>query len=153
MKHKRILIGPWRWAKIIACCMMLSSTATAQTAISPTFFGQNAWYIDVNDPDVSGPNGFSALFDARIADVAASGVRYVRIGGIDPNFFPLYNFNFSTMAITTAPKLVYLIDEIRTAGMEPIIQVGYNHCLIIMMVLPARMYLLSIIFHKPTRQP
>lgn len=104
----------------------LSIGSQAQVAIKSTLFGQNAWYIDVTNLTVSGTGGFSYAFDQRLTDIAASGVEYVRIGGIDPNFFPLYNFNPATFALIDAPRLIHLIDAIRTAGMKPIIEVGFN---------------------------
>lgn len=69
-----------------------------QVPISPTIFGQNAWFINVNDFNVP---TFSASFDAQLIEVKRSGVRFIRIGGIDVNFKPLYAwdpfFNFTTV--------------------------------------------------------
>ena len=105
---------------------IVSFNMKAQIAINSTFFGQNAWYIDVSNTTVSGTSGFSYDFDQRLTDIYNSGVKYIRIGGINTNFKPLYNFNATTFAITSAPRLTHLIDVIRAAGMEPIIEVGYN---------------------------
>jgi hypothetical protein len=97
-------------------------SAKAQISISPNLFGQNAWWIDNNDTPY--PDQLDDLFD----DVASSGVKYVRIGGIEANFNPLYSWNASTYAVTSTDveRLTGLIDEIRSHGMKPIIQVGYN---------------------------
>lgn len=101
------------------------SEAHAQIPISPTLFGQNAWYINVNDMNVS---TFSAIFDSQLIAVAQSGVKYVRIGGIGPNFSPLYSWGsgYSITSITQIARLKHLIDEIRAKYMEPIIEVGYD---------------------------
>ncbi len=92
-------------------------TLNAQINIDPAIFGQNAWFYNIANPL---PNDL----DTYWPDVKASGVTYVRIGGIGANFDPLYNFTGTS--ITPSPKLKHLIDQIRTNGMEPIIQVGYN---------------------------
>ncbi|MDF2451599.1 MAG: hypothetical protein K0S26_1103 [Bacteroidota bacterium] len=81
-------------------------------------FSQNAWLIDMNMSSSQNTN-----FIALLPTVAASGVKYVRIGGIGPNFFPLYVISGTT--ITDASKLTTLIDAIRSNGMEPIIEVSY----------------------------
>lgn len=80
-------------------------------------FGQNGWFIDFTDPI---PQDF--LWPLA----ASSGVKYIRIGGIEACFHPLYSFNFGTQAITNVTNLKHVIDQIRLAGMEPILQVGYN---------------------------
>lgn len=102
------------------------SNSQAQVAIKSTLFGQNAWYINVFNTNV---NVFSAGFDARLSDIAASGVEYIRIGGIDANFFPLYSWNVGAFTITSntqVERLTHLIDVIRAAGMKPIVEVGFN---------------------------
>ncbi len=109
-KNKNIL-----W---IAASLMLFFPACislqAQT-IAPSLFGINAW-------NFSNINNLNPLW----ADVSASGVKYVRIGGIGANFRPLYSFNTTSLAITNVSKLKQLIDSIRSHGMEPIVQVGYS---------------------------
>jgi hypothetical protein len=92
----------------------------AQT-ISSSLFGENAWYYDVSQ---SPPTNLDSYWD----DVAASGVKYVRIGGIGENFTPLYSWNSSTFAVGSSDvsKLTHMIDQIRANGMEPIIEVGYD---------------------------
>lgn len=106
--------------------LFLSAGMQAQVAINSQYFGQNAWYIDVTKTLAQ---DFSAAFDLRLDDIAASGVKFVRIGGIDPNFIPLYTWNAGSLTITTSThveRLKHLIDSIRYHNMEPIIQVGYN---------------------------
>ncbi|MGQ0829159.1 MAG: hypothetical protein ACT4ON_12285 [Bacteroidota bacterium] len=127
-KKPRMLAGKKNILYGLIAALMFSSTMNGQTVIKSTIFGQNAWYIDAFDNDV---DLFSAEFDAKINDIAASGAKYIRIGGIDPNFFPLYSWTSGTYAITTnsqVEKLTHLIDLIRgtTPAMEPIIEVGYN---------------------------
>lgn len=101
------------------------SAAYSQIPISPTLFGQNAWYIDINDNNAS---TFSSGFDSHLSDVAQSGVKYVRIGGIGVNFSPLYSWGsgYSITSVTQVQRLKHLIDAIRTNSMEPVIQVGYD---------------------------
>ncbi|MCE9540026.1 MAG: hypothetical protein K8R85_12535, partial [Bacteroidetes bacterium] len=105
---------------LLAISLLLFGSAgsclKAQT-ISPTLYGQNAWYV---------ANPSIGYLDNYWDDIGASGVKYIRIGGIEVNFRPLYSFNRTSLAITNVTKLKRLIDSIRANGMEPIIQVGYN---------------------------
>jgi|GEM_PF-3033643 len=123
-RHSHQHAGPALLAlKYMLLILLIFSTARisrAQIPISADLFGQNAWWI--NNDDSPYPDQLDALFD----DVAASGVKYVRIGGIEANYNVLWSWNSSTYAITDASKLTGLIDEIRSHGMEPIIQVGHN---------------------------
>ncbi|MDQ3110806.1 MAG: T9SS type A sorting domain-containing protein [Bacteroidota bacterium] len=89
-----------------------------QIPVKDGVFGQNAWYYNAAE------NPYPTYLDNLLPDVATGGVKYVRIGGIGPNFTPLYSWSGTT--ITSVTKLSHLIDEIRLNGMEPIIQVGYS---------------------------
>ena len=105
------------------CIPILFSVYSTAQKISPSYFGQNAWYLSV-DPTLTSSN-FSTGFDGKLSDIAGSGVKYMRIGGIDPNFIPLYQFDGSAN-ITDITKLTHLIIELRANGIEPIIEVGFN---------------------------
>ena len=89
--------------------------------IKSSVFGQNAWYINVANLNPSA--------DIPWSEVEASGVKYVRIGGIEPNFFPMYTWDVNDLSITLnseVQKLTSVIDKIREYHMEPIVQVGYD---------------------------
>lgn len=95
-----------------------------QVPIKPGVFGQNAWWINMSNPGNSGINW---------TEIAASGVTIVRIGGIEPNYFPMYNWYIPSLNIrpitdntNEVQRLITLIDAIRGAGMDVIVQVGYN---------------------------
>src|ERR1035437_2170298 len=95
------------------------SVTEAQVSISTEFFGQNAWWIDITASDPS-----TSISAANWTAMAASGVKYVRIGGIALNFQPLYTFTGTSIA--TISKLTNVIDKIRSNGMKPIIEVGFK---------------------------
>jgi hypothetical protein len=106
---------------ILTICLLAFANIKSQTvAISPQFYGINAWYIDATG---LGTNTFAATFTAQLLAVKASGVEYVRIGGNAVNWNQLYDFD-NTLAITDPTRIVYLVEKIREAGMEPIIQVS-----------------------------
>jgi hypothetical protein len=106
----------------LACVLVNFSKFSAQTAISPKLFSQNAWYVDaaLTDP--------SDAIDPHWQDVASSGVQYVRIGGINLNWFPLYTWvpPSNTVGLAEIVKLKNLITKIRDMGMEPVVTVGYH---------------------------
>ena len=107
---------------LIFCLLAFSNTKSQTVAISPQFYGINAWFINAKDAVV---NTFASTFTAQLAAVKASGAEYVRIGGNAPNWDQLYNFNSTNLSINTpVTRLEYLIEKIRGAGMEPIIQVS-----------------------------
>jgi uncharacterized protein (AIM24 family) len=104
---------------IIAICLFVlgafqirSQTQTISTGI----FGQNAWWTDRNN--------YTSL-DNAWPSIRASGVQYVRLGGIEFNFRPLYTFN-SSLSITGATALTHIINALRANGIEPMVQVGFN---------------------------
>ena len=100
---------------------LLPQAAEAQISVSPDMFGQNAWYID------NSHTPYPDNVDALLPDVAASGVKYVRIGGIAANYDPLYDWNGDySVDAADVTRLTGLIDKIRQYGMEPIIQVSHN---------------------------
>src|ERR1043165_2195482 len=66
---------------------LLPPALQAQVSVPSDLFGQNAWYIDNSHTPYPGN------VDALLPDVAASGVKYVRIGGIAANYDPLYDWN------------------------------------------------------------
>ena len=114
--------------KITICLALLSIQMSVQSqgiTINRDIYGINAWFINVKQTQIP---GFAATFESELAAVKASGCRYVRIGGIAPNWDQLYNFHATTFTIGSgsAPRLEYLITKIRQAGMEVIIQVSYN---------------------------
>jgi hypothetical protein len=87
-----------------------------------TFYSTNAWYINVA-PTI--PADIISTIGPVLASVAATGCKFVRIGGFDPNWKPLYSFN-AAGTTTLATNLIYLINQIRNAGMDVIVQVGHN---------------------------
>jgi hypothetical protein len=114
--------------KILLIPVLLGTSARGQEVISSTLFGQNAWFWQWDNTTVSGTGSFSEGLDQQLQNLANGGVKYVRIGGIDGNFFPLYDFNPTTLAITNISRLTHLIDGIRGTNppMQPIIQVSFN---------------------------
>jgi hypothetical protein len=109
---------------IAAIAVFTVSRSNGQTGIpiSTEFHGVNAWLIRPTQTVVP---QFAPDFTPHIGDIVGSGARYVRIGGIATNWEQLYNFHPTTFTITDATRLIYLIDKIRAAGMEPIIQVSF----------------------------
>lgn len=111
---------------VITALLLLSSTLSfgQGITINRDIYGINAWYIDAKG---AGTSTFAATFESELNAVKASGCRYVRIGGIAPNWDQLYNFNPQNLSIITpVNRLEYLITKIREAGMDVIIQVSYN---------------------------
>ena len=110
---------------VIAALLLMSSTLSfgQGITINRDIYGINAWYIDAKG---AGTSTFAATFESELNAVKASGCRYVRIGGIAPNWDQLYDFNNTTLAITNATRVVYLCEKVREAGKEVIIQVSYN---------------------------
>jgi hypothetical protein len=82
---------------------------TCAQAISPIFFGQNAWM-----PDSTG----SRFLNGKVHDtwdlIEESGVQVIRFGGIS-----------SDRDMPTNYQYLRMIDSMRTHGMEPVIQVSY----------------------------
>ena len=96
-----------------------STQVNSQVPILPTIYCQNAWNLNVTDPsdeDTIWPRAHDA------------GVRYMRVGGIELNFRPLYSFQTGTLNVTASDvtNLVHLIDTLRGCDIEPIIEVGFN---------------------------
>ncbi|MBI2722858.1 MAG: T9SS type A sorting domain-containing protein [Bacteroidetes bacterium] len=104
----------------IICFLFLFSSIFSQAPVNRRVFGQNAWYIN----NANNPAANLAGFWKKIAE---SGVSYVRIGGIDANFIPLYKWTPGSFAVpsNSVIPLRNVIDSIRKYGMEPIIEVGY----------------------------
>jgi hypothetical protein len=101
----------------IALFLFASFVSNGQT-ISTGIFGQNAWWYNSADP---------TNLIQYLDEVEASGVKYVRIGGIDANYNPLYSWqtNYSVTS-TDLDRLRDLIDGIRAHHMEPMIEVGFT---------------------------
>lgn len=112
-----------RLAILICFFAGIFTNLNCQVKVAPTMFGMSAWVIDLQNPAIlAGVHGKWKL-------VKESGVRYVRIGGIDPNFRPGYSWsNIGPLTIGTNDylNLKEVIDSIRAFGMEPIVEVGYN---------------------------
>ena len=104
---------------VVMCCLC-GIIRSQGIPIEDGVFSSNAWYIDVTG---AGQSTFAAGVVAQLPAIAAAGIEYIRIGGIDPNWVPLYSI---TSTNVSKNRLEYLIDAIRAAGMQPIIQVGYN---------------------------
>lgn len=113
-------------ALYLFCMFIHNSTAQSQgIPISKTMFGINAWHLDFATTSTV---NFANEFIVYLNDIKASGVTHVRIGGIGPLWDQPYNFFPSTRIVANShvDRLTKLINAIRDAGMEPIIQVGYN---------------------------
>jgi hypothetical protein len=84
-----------------------------------TLYSINGWFLDASQPQ---------YMDSIWPRVAASGVKYVRIGGISANFNPIYKWTNTTWAVSAINNAVLfkLIDTLHYYGIKPIIQVGYN---------------------------
>jgi hypothetical protein len=78
-------------------------------AISPIFFGQNAWM-----PDSTGSRFLNGKVHETWDLIEESGVQSIRFGGIS-----------SDRDMPTNYQYLRMIDSMRTHGMEPIIQVSY----------------------------
>jgi hypothetical protein len=100
-----------RFVAVIALQMSLCLSLQAQL-IHEDFFGQNAWYINVN--------GAASELHPYWVEIANSGARTVRIGGIEANRGILMNCN------TPSCALIDLIDKIQVEGMKPMIQVSFD---------------------------
>lgn len=92
-----------------ACNTYLGAQENPHPAISPVFFGQNAWMPDSVDT-VKYYGQLHFLWE----EVAESGVRLIRVGGRAMDSIRLSSY-----------QLIKMVDSIRTYGMEPILQVPY----------------------------
>lgn len=79
-------------------------------AISPVFFGQNAWM-----PDTVGTKVLYGKLHTKWGDIKGSGAQIIRFGGIAPDESMPTNYQY-----------IKMIDSVRARGMEPIIQVPYH---------------------------
>lgn len=95
----------------------ITNKAQAQQ-ISAHFFGQNAWMPDTIG-DASNCQDPPCIFNGKLhqqwGNIAASGAKFVRFGGIAPDHNMPTNYQY-----------IKMIDSIRARGMEPIIQVPFN---------------------------
>jgi hypothetical protein len=100
MSGKKLLLA------LVACCVLLS--ASAQVSINPLFFGQNYWH----------PNNLTSTH-ANWTKVQNSGVKIMRLGGIEPN---LGDATVSQPPVTI-DQMLSMIDYARQRDIEPVIQV------------------------------
>ncbi len=108
---------------LVMYCLFTVAFLSAQQPISQNLFGVSAWFIDVNTTNTL---SVASSFGNKIADVKSSGVKFVRIGGIGPNYRPLYDIHPTSFTLTGTSRLEVLINLIRANGMEPIVEVGFN---------------------------
>lgn len=85
------------------------NNASAQEAISPLLFGQNAWM-----PDSIGSQKFGGQLHENWHHIEESSARTVRFGGIGADQNRPSNYQY-----------IRMIDSIRNRGMEPILQVPF----------------------------
>ena len=117
LKH-RLLIIP-----ALLAFLLLSYPIKSQAPVTSMQFGLNGWYIDLTNLNPSAAHIDSIM---QIAQVA--GAKWIRIGGIQATFEPLYSFDqFDAITTTKTNFLKNLIVKIRAYGMEPILQVSYDH--------------------------
>ncbi len=92
-----------------------------QARVANTMYAHNAWYLNMQSVNTN-------LMGGKWKLLKESGVRYVRIGGIEPGFRPGFTWDqtFFTVSSAQMSLLRQVIDSCRAYGMEPIIQVGYN---------------------------
>nr|MBA3971789.1 fibronectin type III domain-containing protein [Bacteroidota bacterium] len=90
---------------------LFSSVKTEAQAISPQFFGVNAWM-----PYAIGTNVLNGKLDQEWNTIQGSKATIIRYGGITVDRTP-----------TTNAQYIKLIDSARAHGMEPIIQVPFNN--------------------------
>lgn len=95
---------------LLSLCIYAQASAQLKgnVAINEKFFGQNYWM----------PNKAPYTGDLQTywQEIRASGVQYVRVGGKD----------YDKTDMWPITDLIQIIDEIRSYGMEPIIQVPIN---------------------------
>jgi len=105
----------------LSVLIILKSFLSYSQSIPEKFFGQNAWYtrytfdgqsVDAND-----------YFVKNINKVKSAGSQYIRIGGAAANLFG--NTPGNTVNEIKKQEILFLVKRIRSAGMEPIIQVPY----------------------------
>jgi hypothetical protein len=108
---------------IAVFCKPLTVQAQGQQ-IEPGLSTANGWYFNYSTP----ASTFALELDTIIDKVAASGIKFVRINGIGPNFVPQYTWNAvsKTVDTTQIEKFVHLINLFRSKGIEPILAVGFN---------------------------
>lgn len=117
MKNKKLLL---RISFALILGLFVQNLFGQGVPIKRGLFGQNAWVI--------APPTFTTIAP-YLPQVKESRPTVCRIGGIDPNFRPMYTWNANTFAVnssTDIKPLTDLIDTLRGSGMEPIVQVGYN---------------------------
>ncbi|MGZ3920635.1 MAG: T9SS type A sorting domain-containing protein [Bacteroidia bacterium] len=112
MRLKKILYTPF-----IILALLFSKEISSQ-AISPYFFGQNAWMPDTIGNAAACTNPPCILYGKlhkQWANIKNSNTAIVRFGGIAPDKNRPTNFQY-----------IKMIDSIRSKGMEPIIQVPFH---------------------------
>jgi hypothetical protein len=104
---------------LFACKTLTVIGQTSAPLISGKIYSGNVWLIDVTN--VASYTNYKLMSEM--------GIKYARIGGIDPNYRSIYKWTNGTWAVNNTSHiadLVSVIDSLRKYGIEPIIQVGYN---------------------------
>jgi hypothetical protein len=104
---------------LVSIAALLAAPHVMTQPIEERFFGQNAWYTVYTTASL--PVGQNPFVDS-ISDVQASGATFVRIGGANAN---ILGNNPNAPVPIDKDQILYLVQQIRAAGMEPIIQVPY----------------------------
>jgi hypothetical protein len=94
---------------VIICLFFIIQAETKAQQISPLFFGLNAWM-----PDSTGSRFLNGPLHRRWKEVKDTRGNTVRVGGI--------SFDRD---MPTNHQYLKMVDSVRTAGMEPIIQVSF----------------------------
>lgn len=93
---------------ILSLLAAMPAMTKAQT-IAPYFFGQNAWM-----PDTIGSTVYYGQLHNKWPQIAESGARLIRFGGIGPD-----------KHMPTKHQYLKMVDKIRAHGMEPMLQVPF----------------------------
>jgi hypothetical protein len=104
--------------KMLIACLLTLSSLKAQL-ISPYVFGQNAWMPDTigkASACVDPPCLLNGKLHKKWNEVAESGARIVRFGGITPDKNRPTDYQY-----------IKMIDSVRAKGMEPVMQVPFSN--------------------------
>jgi hypothetical protein len=104
---------------LLLLLMLLHTVNTkSQTSISPNLIGQNYWMPAHNNYDGNNTN-LTGELQNHWTDIRISGVKFIRVGGIQYNDLPFDD-----------PTILTVIDDIRNpakGNAEPIIQIPFNN--------------------------
>ncbi len=104
------IIRSLKLSLIIAAGFLFKAGIINAQAISPHFFGQNAWM-----PDSIGKTYYGGKLHQLWPDIKASNPHFIRFGGIGAD-----------REMPTKTQFLKMIDAIRSNGMEPTLQVPFD---------------------------